>query len=231
MSIRDCVYTTPSHQYPLGGILPIQRRQALLAFAEKAGCFVVEDDYDSEFRYEGRPVSSLYDLNPQRVIYLGSFSKVLAPALRLGFAILPESLVQHWKPEKMYHDVHSDSLSQHALAEFIRKGELEKHIWKARKLYKRKREALISALSSRFGSRFEIMGQAAGLHLVASFTNKVITDEIVQSLYDAGVRVRPVTRYCLESQSEHQSEVILGYSHLRFDQIERGVDILSRVLR
>ncbi len=87
------IYTTPSHQYPLGGILPIQRRLELVRYAEQNNCYVVEDDYDGEFRYEGPPVSSLYELNPQRVIYCGSFSKILAPALRLGFMVLPQELL------------------------------------------------------------------------------------------------------------------------------------------
>ena len=113
-------YVTPSHQYPLGGVLPVQRRQALISFAQAFGCRIVEDDYDSEFRYEGAPLSSLYELAPETVVYLGSFSKILAPAMRLGFAIVPETLQEPWRREKLYTDVCTQTpWSQHALAAFI----------------------------------------------------------------------------------------------------------------
>ncbi len=224
------VYTTPSHQYPMGGILPIQRRLALIDFAGKADCYVIEDDYDSEFRYEGRPVSSLYELDPERVIYLGSFSKILAPALRLGFAILPEALLEAWQPEKMYLDVHTDALSQYALAAFINNGELEKHIWKMKKLYKRKREHLIKTLVRYFKNSFEVKGQAAGLHVVAGFRGTRFSDALVRDLLEHGVKVIPVEKYSLSGNGEHSHEVILGYSHLSLEEVTRGVRILSERL-
>lgn len=132
------VYVTPLHQYPLGGILPIQRRQALVRFAHEAECPIVEDDYDSEFRYEGAPVSSLYELASDTVIYLGSFSKIFAPTIRLGFAIIPEIMLEAWRPEKIYIEVHTDAFSQYTLAAFINSGGLKRHIWKMKKLYKHK---------------------------------------------------------------------------------------------
>lgn len=224
------VYTTPSHQYPMGGILPIQRRLALINFAGKAGCYVIEDDYDSEFRYEGHPVSSLYELDPEKVIYLGSFSKILAPALRLGFAILPEALLEAWRPEKMYLDVHTDALSQYALAAFINNGELEKHIWKMKKLYKRKREHLIKTLARYFKNNFEVKGQAAGLHVVAGFRGTQFSDALVRDLLEHGIKVIPVEKHSLSGNGEHSHEVILGYSHLSLEEVTRGVRILSERL-
>lgn len=225
------IYTTPSHQYPMGGILPIQRRMALLDFAHKANCYVVEDDYDSEFRYEGLPVSSLYELDPERVVYLGSFSKILAPALRLGFALLPEALLEAWKPEKMYLDVHTDALSQYALAAFINNGGLEKHIWKMKKLYKRKREHLVKTLSHYFQDSFEIKGQAAGLHVVAGFSGIQFTDPLLRDLLEHGVKVVPVEKYSLNGNGEHSHQIILGYAHLSLEEITRGVRILSERLK
>ncbi|CAK7034142.1 MAG: HTH-type transcriptional regulatory protein GabR [Desulfovibrio sp.] len=219
-------YVTPSHQYPLGGILPIQRRQALIHFAQEAECLVVEDDYDSEFRYEGAPVSSLYELAPDTVIYLGSFSKILAPAIRLGFAIIPETMLEAWRPEKMYTDVHTDALSQYTLAAFINSGGLERHIWKMKKLYKRKREYMMRCLSRNFGDQFEIRGQAAGLHLVAGFPGIAFTENVVDDLYMRGIKVVPVESYSLCRDGAHAHEVILGYSHLSEDEVSRGVSIL-----
>lgn len=108
MQRTSFIYTTPSHQYPTGSILPIQRRLALIRYAQQNNCYIVEDDYDGEFRYEGQPVSTLYELDPVRVIYLGSLSKILAPSLRLGFLVLPEALLAPCKRLKMYSDVHTD---------------------------------------------------------------------------------------------------------------------------
>ena len=224
------IYTTPSHQYPLGGILPIQRRQALIRFARATECRVIEDDYDSEFRFEGSPVGSLYELDPERVIYLGSFSKILAPALRLGFALLPDALTNAWKAEKTCADVHTDALSQHALAAFIDGGELEKHLWKMRKLYKRKRAHLIRALSLRFGGGFTVKGHATGLHMVAAFENVRFSDALTGLLMEKGVKIIPVERHSLARDGSRRHEIILGYAHLSFDAITEGVGILHDVL-
>ena len=223
-------YVTPSHQYPLGGVLPVQRRQALISFAQAFGCRIVEDDYDSEFRYEGAPLSSLYELAPETVVYLGSFSKILAPAMRLGFAIVPETLQEPWRREKLYTDVHTDALSQHALAAFISGGGLERHIWKMRKLYQRKRARLLQSLARHFGDRFELRGQAAGLHLVAAFPGVVFTKELLARLHQRGVSVVPFEAYSLCRDGAHGHELILGYAHLSEEELDRGVELLKEGL-
>lgn len=207
----------------MGGILPIQRRQALIRFAHEAGCLIVEDDYDSEFRYEGAPVSSLYELAPDTVIYLGSFSKILAPATRLGFAIIPDSMLEAWRPEKMYTDIHTDALSQYALAAFINNGGLERHTWKMKKLYRRKREHLLRCLSENFGKDFEVSGQSAGLHLVAGFPGVAFTEKVLVDLYERGIKVVPVESYSLCRDGAHAHEIILGYSYLSEEEMAQGV--------
>ena len=169
------IYTTPSHQYPLGGVLPIARRLELIRYANQNDCYIVEDDYDSEFRYEGEPVSALCELDPQRVIYLGSFSKLLAPALRLGFMIIPNKLLDSCIELKKYSDVHTDVLSQYTLAKFIETGRFEKHIWKMKKLYDRKRNRLVNELSEHFPGEFTLLGHSTGMHLVVRFHNRSFT--------------------------------------------------------
>lgn len=230
MSHISFIYVTPSHQYPLGGILPIQRRQALIRFAQENACLIVEDDYDSEFRYEGAPVSSLHELAPETVVYLGSFSKILAPALRLGFAIVPDSMVEAWNSEKMYTDVHTDALSQYALAGFINTGGLERHIWKMKKLYKRKRKHVLQCLEESFGARSTVRGQAAGLHLVAGFSGVAFSKELMAVLHARGVKAVPVERYSLCGDERHAHEIILGYSHLTEEEITKGIGILRDTL-
>lgn len=229
---RRCafVYVTPSHQYPTGGILSAQRRQALVDFARQRDCMVVEDDYDGEFRFEGTPVSALRELAPESVIYIGSFSKILAPALRMGFALVPQALVRRWAGEKQYTDVHTDALSQRTLAAFIANGGLERHIWKMCKLYKRKRLYLLECLRRHFGDRFTVGGQAAGLHLVAGFPGIHFSDEVLAAMRMQGVQAVPVEHHSLCSDGVHAHELILGYAHLSEQSMERGVHALREAL-
>lgn len=201
------IYTTPSHQYPMGSVLPVKRRLELVQYARQNECYIVEDDYDSEFRYEGQPVSSLFELDPQHVVYLGSFSKVLAPALRLGFMILPKELLYPCKKLKKYADVHTDALSQYTLAAFIRNGSFEKHIWKMKKLYCKRRNVLLHELSCHFPNQFHILGHATGLHLVVQFPNKVITEDTEHLLLEKGVRIYRPASYYLKKNVEHDHEI------------------------
>ncbi|MGL5435372.1 MAG: PLP-dependent aminotransferase family protein [Lachnospiraceae bacterium] len=223
------IYTTPSHQYPLGGVLPIQRRLELVRYAEQNDCYIVEDDYDSEFRYEGQPVSTLYELKPQHVIYLGSFSKILAPALRLGFMILPEKLLSPCKRQKLYSDVHTDVLGQYTLAQFIREGSFEKHVWKMKKHYRRNRNLLLAELSKHFPNQFNILGQATGLHVVVRFHDMLFTKETVMAIEAGGVRVYRTGSFYLEKNQEHDNEIIMGYSHLSPEKIAEGIKIIGGV--
>lgn len=216
------VYVTPSHQFPLGGVLPIQRRIELVEFAEKSNCYIVEDDYDSEFRYEGQPLSSLYELEPDKVIYIGSFSKILAPALRLGYMILPDLLIPKYLKLKMYTDVHTESISQRVLAQFINDRKLEKHIWKMKKEYYKKRQVLIDSLNTNFRDEYVIKGHATGLHLVAEFKNVSFTEEVLQKIIQQKVKVYPVEKYAI-NKGRHRNKIILGYGHLSIGEIKEGV--------
>lgn len=224
------IYTTPSHQYPTGSILPIQRRLELVRYAEQTDCYIVEDDYDSEFRYDGQPVSSLYELNPQRVIYLGSFSKILAPALRLGFMVLPQKLFSPCRKLKMYSDVHSDAIGQYTLAQFIQNGGFEKHIWKMKKQYSRKRSFMLGELSKHFLNEFDVLGNATGLHLAMQFHNKTFTWKIVNEIADNGVRIYPIGNYYIKEEPKHNNGIVLGYSHLPADKVKRGIEVIRNVI-
>ncbi len=226
------IYTTPSHQYPLGSILPIQRRQAIVQYASDNDCYVIESDYGngSTFRFEGTPISSLYELNPDRVIYVCSFSKILTPALRLGFMLLPDSLIPRYKAYKMNTDLHSESLSQHVLQEFINSGRLEKHTAKMNKIYNQKRKYLISELYARFPGEFEIKGQTAGLHVLVSFHNVVFSDDLVRKITANGVTVYPVEDFSFQNHGRHVNEIILGYAHLSFSEIAKGVEKIEEVI-
>jgi len=161
------VYVTPSHQFPLGSLLAATRRRALLAWAERNSAIVVEDDYDSAYRYEGRPIPALYGIDTSgRVVYVGTFSKTMFPALRIGFVVAPPALREVIQAAKGFADRQSPILEQRALASFIVEGGFERHLRRMRVLYRARREALLAALRRHIGDGLEVSGESAGMHLV-----------------------------------------------------------------
>lgn len=223
------VFVTPSHQFPLGGTLPIQRRIQLIQYAREADCYIVEDDYDSEFRYDSPPISSLQGLDDQRVIYVGSFSKILSPGLRLGYLVLPPDLVQRYQEAKWFSDLHTPSLDQLALGLFIEEGHLEKYVNRVKKLYKKRRKCLVDALHEAFADRVSIWGASAGLHIVAAFPGIRFTPTLLAQIKDIGVRLYPVEDHTI-APSQHEDKVILGYGNLSEAEILAGVVKLKDVL-
>ncbi|MED4354612.1 PLP-dependent aminotransferase family protein [Schinkia azotoformans] len=223
------IFVTPSHQFPLGSILPIQRRIQLIQYARVNECYIVEDDYDSEFRYDGEPISSLQGLDSERVIYVGTFSKNLSPALRMGYLVLPQALIERCRSLKWFHDLHTPSLNQMLLARFIEEGLLERHIRKMRKVYMKRREVLREALIREFGHSGEISGDSTGLHLIAEFKGIEFTEDLIERLYQNHVKVYPVEHHTIH-KGRHVNKVILGYGNLREQEIEEGIRNLRKVL-
>lgn len=224
------ILVTPSHQFPLGSVLTIQRRIELLEFARAKDCFIVEDDYDSEFRYEGTPVSSLQGLDCERVIYIGTFSKIISPALRIGYVVLPSHLVERLRYLKRLADLHTSYFEQLVLAHFIDFGHLEHHIARMRKLYQKRRNALRNSLISRFANQVEISGDSTGMHLVASFTGINFCEQaLLKNLETQGIKIYPVAAHSL-FETQHQEKIILGYGNLGISEIETGIERLQQVL-
>ena len=223
------IYLTPSHQFPLGGILPIQRRIDLIRLAEKSGAIIIEDDYDSEFRFRGQPVSALQGLSPAQVIYAGTFSKILSPALRLGFLVVPDALLHACRALKFLSDRHSPVLEQLVLARFIDDGHLESHITKMKRLYRQRQNTLCRCLTAAFGDAVTTSGTSTGLHLIAAFARVTFDDTLVARLEAAGVKVYPVETHACR-KNVHHDKLILGYSNLSEPELTAGVDILKQVL-
>jgi GntR family transcriptional regulator/MocR family aminotransferase len=164
------VYITPSHQFPTGASLSLSRRFELLEWSRARRAVIIEDDYDSEYRYSGAPLPALQGLNPTAaVVYVGTFSNVMFPGLRLGYLVLPPELVTPMTRAKWLADRHTAHLDQAALTDFIREGHLERHIRRMRRLYKIRREVMIDALQRRFGEHARVLGDAAGMHMVVRF--------------------------------------------------------------
>ena len=223
------VFVTPSHQFPLGGVLSIQRRLELIRYAGKTGCYIVEDDYDSEFRYKGLPVSSLQELDNERVIYIGTFSKTLFPSVRLGYIVLPEPLVEQCRELKRLGDHHTNSLNQLTLMRFIENGELERHITRMKKIYRKRRDRLIECINEYFPDKVRIMGETAGMHIVAEFSDMEFSPELMKSIEGAGLKIFPVEEHAV-IKGKHRNQIILGYAHLNNTDIRKGILRLKEVL-
>jgi GntR family transcriptional regulator/MocR family aminotransferase len=162
-------YVAPSHQYPLGATMSASRRFQLLDWAQSSGSWIIEDDYDSEYRYESQPIASLQGLDHNaRVIYIGTFSKVLFPTLRLGYIVIPPDLVDHFAAIRFAMDLGPPYFYQELLTDFMREGHFARHIRKMRLLYNERRSALVDCIRNEFGSELEIQGAEAGMHLTVT---------------------------------------------------------------
>lgn len=223
------IFVTPSHQFPIGGTLPIQRRIQLIEFARKVDSYIVEDDYDSEFRYEGPSISSLQGLDPNRTIYIGTFSKILSPALRLGYLILPPALIERGRTLKYFSDLHTPSLEQLTLALFIKEGHLEKHIFRMKKIYRKRRDFLKEQIYNEFGDKVKIHGDSTGLHLVAEFDGIHFSDNLLSKLYGNGIKVYPVELHTI-NKGLYSNHIILGFGNLDKVKIAEGVTKIKRAL-
>jgi GntR family transcriptional regulator / MocR family aminotransferase len=184
------VYVTPSHQFPTGASLTLSRRKALLAWARKNNAFILEDDYDSEFRYRERPLPALQGITPDGpVIYTGSFSKMLFPSLRLGYIVLPKPLFTTFRTAKLLNDMHSSLFHEQVLADFLAGGHLESHLRRMRTLYDRRRTLLIRILRDHFGKKVSISGDEAGMYLLARFQSSLSEEQAWDRAYKAGLRL------------------------------------------
>ena len=224
------IFTTPSHQFPMGGILPMQRRIELVQFARKSGAYILEDDYDSEFTYDSPPSKSLFELDSERVIYVGTFSKIMFPSIRLGYLIVPLCLVSKMRELKRLADHHSNSAYQLALLRFIESGDLERHIRRMKKVYRSRRDCLLELLHSCFGERVRIFGTAAGMHVIAEFKDLTFTAERAKGLLRSGVYVVSVENHSIE-KGIHNNQIILGYAGLEREAMSLGIDLLKAQFR
>jgi GntR family transcriptional regulator/MocR family aminotransferase len=226
------VYVTPSHQFPLGRAMSLQRRMALLAWAERRGGVVIEDDYDSEFRFDGRPLDPVQSLDRKgRVIYVGSFSKVLVPALRLGFLIAPASLRPALTAAKQLTDWHGETSTQAALARFIDAGLLAGHIRKAAREYRSRHLQIVQVLERRFAKLLEVVPSAAGLHVAALLRAGCAADmiQVVRRAARRGVRVETLAAFFDGPVS--RDGLVIGYGAIPTSRIDDGLALLKESFR
>ncbi|MBW7456142.1 PLP-dependent aminotransferase family protein [Paenibacillus sepulcri] len=225
-----CVFVTPSHQFPLGSILSIGRRIQLIDYARQTGCYIIEDDYDSEFRYTGMPVHALRELDSERIVYVGTFSKNLFPALRIGYMVVPHELLTPLLRLKQLTDMHCPILPQITLARFITERHLEHHIARMKRIYSKRRKCLIAGLSNIFGSRVKISGDAAGLHLVAEMAGSLCDSQVVAQLEELHIKVYPAEKYTIV-KGRYEDRLIMGFGNVEEINILEGTKAIASVLR
>jgi GntR family transcriptional regulator/MocR family aminotransferase len=226
------VCVTPSHQYPTGNVMPLARRLELIAFARRVGAFIVEDDYDSEFRYDARPEKSVQGLDSDgRVVYIGTFSKVLFPALRLGYVALPKPLIEPFIVAKSVADRYAATFFQGVVAEFIREGHFERHLRRVRVQVGERRNALIEALSVAFEGMAKIEGENAGVHLLAWFPGFVRNAlfEGIRRAFDHGVAVYSVDPCYLSPP--RAAGLMMGYACMPPKEIREGVRRFAEAMK
>jgi GntR family transcriptional regulator/MocR family aminotransferase len=227
------IHVTPSHQFPTGAVLSFPRRQALLSWARARGAVVFEDDYDSEFRFEGRPIESLYALDDTAtVIYAGTFSKTMIPALRIGYLVLPPPLIESVATAKWLAGFGNPTLEQRALARFIEEGHYGRHVRRCRLQYSRRRDTLVAELERHFGAAVDVGARGAGLHLLVRFPGLPVTQSqhLVEVAAREGLEVQRADVF-YQSKPPPEAELVLGYACLNDAQIEDGVARLARAMR
>lgn len=236
--VVDCVpedarviYVTPSHQFPTGSVMSASRRLELLAKAARTGAVIIEDDYDSEFRYEGRPLAALQGLDEGgRVIYTGTLSKVLLPALRLGYMVAPPSLQPAITGAKWLTDRHVALLYQAVLALFIDEGHFERHLRRMRKVYETRRTTMLAAFDEHFGDRATITGTESGMHVLVNIQGVSDAESFMDSARRQGVGIYSARPYYL-GEPPPGASFLMGYSSVSEDGIRRGIAILAGIAR
>jgi GntR family transcriptional regulator / MocR family aminotransferase len=223
------IYVTPAHQFPLGPMMTVSRRLALLEWAADSGAWIFEDDYDSEYRYDGRPIPALQGIDRSgSVIFSGSFSKVLLPTLRLGYLVVPLELVDRFAAARFMTDRHSSVLDQAVMCDFLTGGHFARHIRRMREIHAARLDALASAIKSRLAGRVELATTMAGITAVAWLERSLNARSVVQAAIRAGVEVVPLSEFVLKTP--RRPGLVLGFAPYDVHQIDDGVTRLARAI-
>jgi GntR family transcriptional regulator/MocR family aminotransferase len=225
------IYTTPSHQYPTGTVLSLQRRMALIDGARDAGALIIEDDYDSEFRHDGPPLSAMQGLRADApVLYCGTFSKTMFPGLRIGYLVVPPELAQPMALMLAQAVSRGRAAEQLALAEFLRSGQFALHLRRMRRVYRQRRDVLVALLQTHLGSSAEVYGASAGMHLALRFRDPALSDvAISERARDEGIIANPLSVMAVQGKSAWQG-LMLGYAQVPPAQMEDLVKRLATVV-
>lgn len=226
----DILHFSPSHHFPTGLVTPVSRRLELLSWA-RAGKWIIEDDYDSEFRFDAHPMPAMQSLDGSgRVIYMNTFSKTLAPSIRISYMVLPAGLMGQFQRELGFYSCTVPSFEQYTLARFLSRGHFEKHINRMRKFYKNRRNNLISLLEScPFARRLTILEQDAGLHFLLKIDTGLSDRELTERLEAAGIRAEALSAYYHDGAGDRHC-LVINYSGLKEAQLEKALEVLSCIM-
>ena len=228
----DIAFVMPSHQYPLGIVMPLRRRMELLKWAnEENNRYIIEDDYDSEFRYKGKPIPALQGYDAcGKVIYVGTFSKSIAPSIRMSYMVLPEPLLQRYEERCSFISSTVSKVDQIILQKFIEEGYFERHLNKTRALYKTRHDVLLACLKE-IDADFTVSGENAGVHLLLHFHNGKTEEEMIRSAAEKNVKVYGLSGYYVEQDKEHKPQkdavILLGYANMGEESIRRAAALLA----
>lgn len=225
------IYITPSHQMPLGGVMPVANRLELIAWSREAERLIIEDDYDSELRYVGKPISSLQGLDPQgNIIYQGTFSKVFSPALRLSYMVLPRSLVPDYHRLFRNYLCPVPLLIQKAMILFLERGHWDRHLRRCRTFYRKKQGVMLKAIEQYFGAKARVIGQGAGLHVVLEWTGPPADeDRLIDAAKPLGCRLLAFSDF-YAAGNPRSNKLLLGFGGVPMADIPEGVRLLSTLV-
>lgn len=222
------VYVTPSHQYPYGMVMSISKRVQLLNWAKQNNGIIIEDDYDGEFRYKGKPIPSLQGLDESNsIIYLGSFSKSLMPSLRISYLVLPESLLSTYQQHYKIYEQPVPRLLQKSLEIFMKEGHWEKHLRKAKVLYKRKQEMLLSSITKYLEENVTIIGADSGLHILLKIHTKMTEHKLVEKALTAGIKVNPTSVNWINAPVDSFPVIFIGFAGIKIEDIPNAIKALK----
>ncbi|AKN31446.1 GntR family transcriptional regulator [Clostridium carboxidivorans P7] len=228
-SSAKVVYVTPSHQFPCGMVMPVSRRLELLKWCEEKNGYIIEDDYDSEFRYRGKPIPSLQGLDRNgKVIYMGTFSKSLIPSIRISYLVLPQNLIEKYQKYLKIYKQTVSRLHQNTLYKFMKEGYFSSHINKMRTLYRKKHSILLSSIDKHMKEKTEVIGANSGLHILLKVKNGMTEEELIQCAHDVKIKIYPTSIHYNQCLSSEFPMILLGFGGLTEKQIEDGIKILKK---
>ena len=228
----SAAYITPSHQFPTGTVMPIGRRSELLCWAyEQPGRYIIEDDYDSEFRFSGRPIPALQGMDSKgRVVYIGTFSRSIAPSIRISYMILPPELLERYRAAFSRYSASVSRFEQHTLYRFLEGGYYERHLNRSRSRYKKRLETLVGCLrQGRLANKIQVIGAQAGLHFLLQVQNGMTERELIDKARLRGVKIAGLSSYCFPPLTPSESTLIMGYAHFTSQQIREAAALLEQV--
>ena len=224
------LHCSPSHHFPTGLVTPVSRRLELLNWAKGGERWIIEDDYDSEFRFDAHPMPAMQSLAGDRVIYMNSFSKSLAPSIRISYMVLPSALMAQFRKKLGFYSCTVASFEQYTLARFLSRGYFEKHINRMRKFYKNRRNKVVSLLENcRFSDKLTILEQDAGLHFLLRVDTVLSDGELISRLEAAGIKVKPLSGYYHDSSGDRHC-LVVNYSGLKEEVLEQALNALKDIM-